>query len=53
MKKNTKNPVLEAKNIEENFSEYIESTFEIRDPVYNQLFEEELKKAMVCLQRTK
>lgn len=44
MKKNTKNPVLEAKNIEENFSEYIESTFEIRDPVYNQLFEEELKK---------
>ena len=44
MKKKTKNPVLEAQNIEENFSEYIESTFEIRDPEYDKLFKAELKK---------
>lgn len=39
-----KNPILQAKLIEENFSEYIESTFEIRDSEYDFLFKKELQK---------
>lgn len=39
-----KNPIVQAIKIEEEFSKYIESTFQISDPIYNNLFIEEIKK---------
>lgn len=38
------NPIKQSINIEKEFSKYIESTFEIRDPEYNSLFKKELSK---------
>lgn len=40
----SRNPIIEAQSIENEFSEYINSTFEIRDPEYNRLFKDELAK---------
>ena len=38
-----KNPIEQAIKIEEEFSKYIESTFQINDPTYNSLFISEIK----------
>ena len=40
----TRNPIRQSIKIEEEFSKYIQSTFEIRDSKYNELFKEELMK---------
>lgn len=39
-----KNPIFQAKQIKEDFSEYIKSMFIINDPEYNNLFHSELKR---------
>ncbi len=42
------NPIEQSSYIENKFREYIQSTFQIEDEIYEREFKEELKKAEIC-----